>query len=265
MKLPFMDSQADVIDAHAHLLLNEEDAGNPAEDLLLQMDMAGVDMAVVLAVATDKNDLSHTQKYNDFIADAVKMTPQRLIGFGSVHPLDGKEALKELDRFPDLHLKGIKLHPLLQNFRCNIPEMDLIAKKANDLKIPILIHSHFPCNTEFEQLYNFVVNHPDTHVILAHMGGHRFLDCHVFAERRNSGADNVYFDVSSVSSLFRRSPYTNHLKWLIEKMGSDRVIFGSNYPRYQLVDALSAFDELGLSFRDSQQILGKTIAELLML
>jgi predicted TIM-barrel fold metal-dependent hydrolase len=257
--------QVDVIDAHVHLPLNEKGAGNSVEDLILQMDMAGVDMAVVLAVATEKNNLPHTQKYNDFIADAVKMAPRRLIGFGSVHPLDGKKALRELDRFPDLHLKGIKLHPLLQNFRCNIPEMDLIAEKAKDLKIPILIHSHFPCNTEFEQLYNFVVSHPDTQIILAHMGGHRFLDCYVFAERRNPGTDNVYFDVSSVSSLFGRSPYTRHLKWLIEKMGSDRVIFGSNYPRYQLVDALSAFDELELSFEDSQQILGKTIAELLVL
>ncbi len=249
----------DVVDAHAHVALHE-----PLKDLIMQMDMTSVDMAVILFVA--EKDVGRTQKYHDFIADTVKGAPDRFIGFGSVHPDGGKKALEELDRFPDLGLKGVKFHPLLQNFHCNSEEMDTIAKRAEDLDIPLLIHSYFPYNRgESEGLYKLITNHPGTTFILAHVGGPAFLECYAYVERRRSGVDNVYFEVSSVSVTFRRSPYREHLKWLLEQMGADRVMFGSDYPRYQVVDALAAFDELELSFKDSQQILGKTIANLLKL
>lgn len=259
----------DIIDAHAHVappgsLFNTYEAA--PEDLISQMDMNSVDMAVILPVATEKGKAKVTGKYNDFIADTVKKSPDRFIGFGSVHPKDGKKALEELDRFPDAGLKGVKVHPVLQNFHCNSEEMDSIAKKCGDLYLPILIHSHFLCDTqEFEGLYKLVVNHEDTTFVLAHTSGHTFLDCYSYVERRRSGKDNVYFDVSSVCMMFRRSPYTDHLTWLLQQMGVDRVVFGSNYPVYDVMDALLAFDELGLSFEESQQVLGKTIAELLKL
>lgn len=257
----------DVIDAHAHLALPEEpDTPNPAQDLITQMDITSVDVAVILAVATEKGNLNHTEAYNNFIAETVKQHPERLVGFGSVHPEDGKKSVDELNRFPDLGLKGVKLHPGLQHFHCDSKGMDSLAKKAADLDIPVLIHSYFPYNTaESERLYKLVVTHCNTKFILAHMGGHAFLDCYAYVEKRRAGADNVYFDVSSVVMMLAKSPYTENLRWLIEQMGSDRVVFGSNYPRYQLMDALEAFHEMGLSFEDSQHVLAKTMVKLLKL
>jgi len=259
----------DIVDAHAHLAmpgnLFENHEASP-EDLILQMDIASVDMAVILAVASEKGNLKATRKYNDFIADTVKRFSDRFIGFGSVHPEDGRKAAEELDRFPDLGLKGVKLHPVLQNFHCNSEGMNLIAEKCEDLAIPVLIHSHFLYDaSESEGLYRLTVKNEETAFILAHMGGHTFLDLYSHVERRRSGRDNVYFDISSVAVMFRRSPYTSHIAWLIQQMGADRVVFGSNYPKYHMVDALTAFDELGLPFKESQQVLGKTIAELLKL
>ncbi len=249
----------DVVDAHCHLYANNHES---AQSLLEQMDTASVDVAVILAVAP--HNVKKTQQYNEVIADTVKAFPDRFVGFGSVHPKDGKKAVQELERFPDLGLKGVKLHPVKQGFQCDIPELDAIAKKCEDLNIPMLIHSYFPYNIlESERLYRFIVDHPDTTYILAHMGGHRFLDCYSYCTRRREGIDNVYFEVSSTAVMFRRSPYTEQLKWLIQQMGTDRVIFGSNYPTYNLVDALSAFDDLGLSFEESQHVLGKTLVDLL--
>ncbi len=259
----------DVIDAHCHLCTAENPyrygCEAPVEELIEQMDLASVDVAVVLAVATQSNRKA-TAQYNDFIAHTVEEFPDRLVGFGSVHPADGKKALEELERVVDLGLKGIKLHPLFQHVHCDSPEMNQIAESAAQLDIPLFIHSYFPYMTEeAEHLYNLITAHPGTQFILAHTGGHTFLDFYAYVEMRSKGQDNVYFEISSLSVMFRKSPYTEHIKWLVEQMGADRVIFGSNYPRYQLVEALSAFDELGLSFDDSQQILGRTIAELLKL
>ncbi|MBU7016185.1 MAG: amidohydrolase family protein [Theionarchaea archaeon] len=260
-----MSTSTDIIDAHVHLSMpgdSSEPIGS-VEDLVMQMDMTSVDAAVILPNPLPKG--MNPEKYNEFIADTVKQYPQ-FVGFGSVNPLDGAKALKELDRFPSLHLKGLKLNPLLQNFNCDTKEMEKIAQKCNDMDIPILIHSYFPFNTqESERLYRLVQNHEETVFILAHTGGHTFVDFFSYVERRKTGKDNVYFDVSSISIMFRRSPYTEQLTWLLQQMGADRVIFGSNYPKYQLVDALAAFDELSLSFSESQHIMGKTITHLLNL
>lgn len=248
----------DVVDAHCHLYPESN-----THALLEQMDTASVDVAVILAVAP--NNVDKTQHLNEFIADTTKAFPDRFIGFGSVHPKTGEKAVQELERFPDLGLKGVKLHPVNQGFQCDIPEMDQISKKCEDLGLPILVHSYFPYNVlESERLYRCVVDHPDTLYILAHMGGHRFLDCLPYCARRKEGVHNVYFEVSSTAVMVKRSPYTEQLKWIITQMGTDRVVFGSNYPTYDLVDALSAVDDLGLSFEESQHILGRTLYDLLI-
>ncbi len=255
-----MNVHADVIDAHTHLPDNSS-SDEMLKDLILQMDLTSVDVSVILPIAYDTSST-----LNNFVADTVKKYPDRLIGLGSIHPKDERKALKEMERFPDLHLGGVKLHPLLQNFHLSTPEMDSIAEKAETLELPLFIHSYFPHNTaESEGLYRLTVNYPRTQFVLAHLGGPAFLDCYAYVERRRAGYDNVYFDLSSVAVIFRKSPYLSHIKWLIEQIGADRVMFGSNYPKYQLVEALSAFDELGLSFKESQQILGKTASNLLKL
>lgn len=256
----------DIIDAHAHLAFPQplfEGHEAAAEDLVSQMETTSVDLAVVLALATEKGNLKATKKYNEFIADTAKEFCDQFTGVGSVHPGDAKKAVEELDRFCDLGLKGVKFHPGMQNFHCNDEEMNAIAKKCEDLDIPVIIHSYFPDDTsEYDRLYTLVADNQHTKFVLAHMGGHAFLDCYRYVQ---SSTKNVYFDVSSIAVMFRRSPYTEHIAWLIQKIGADRVMFGSNYPMYQLVDALAAFDDLGLPFEESQQILGKTAAELLKL
>ncbi|MBU7024152.1 MAG: amidohydrolase family protein, partial [Theionarchaea archaeon] len=176
----------------------------------------------------------------------------------------GKKAVQEVERCHSLGLKGIKLHPIMQDFHCDNDTVHLLAKKAAELDMPLLIHSSFPYNTrESENLYHLVCSNPETNFILAHMGGHKFLDCYAYVERRESGMDNTYFELSTIAPIFRRSPYTPQVRWLIQQMGADRVVFGSNYPHYSLVDALAAFRELKLKYEDSQQILGKTLAHLL--
>ncbi|MGC1121094.1 MAG: amidohydrolase family protein [Candidatus Methanofastidiosia archaeon] len=261
-----MNTLPDVIDAHVHLAGSGGSFDqNTLDDLTLQMDIAAVDMAVVFAVASQEG-ITPTQDSNTAVAAAVNEVPERLVGFCSVHPAQGEKAVQEVERGYSLGLKGIKFHPLLQNFHCDSDTMHLLARKAADLNMPILIHSSFPYNAkESENLYHLVSSNPETHFVLAHMGGYQFLDCYAYVEKRKSGMENTYFELSTIAPMFRRSPYTPQVKWLIEQMGADRVVFGSNYPHYQLVDALAAFRELELSYEDSQQILGKTLATLLNL
>ncbi|MBU7015687.1 MAG: amidohydrolase family protein [Theionarchaea archaeon] len=261
-----MNTLPDVFDAHVHLAGSNGSLDKDVlDDLSLQMDIAAVDMAVVFAV-TSQEGMALTEDSNSAVAAAISEMPERLVGFCSVHPAQGTKALQELERCHSLGLRGIKLHPVLQDFHCDCDALHLLAKKAADLSMPILIHSSFPYNSrESESLYHLVSSHPETDFLLAHTGGFQFLDCYAYVEKRKSGIENIYFELSTLVPMFRRSPYTPQVKWLVEQMGADRVVFGSNYPHYQLVDALTAFRELELSYEDSQQILGKTLATLLNL
>ena len=80
------------------------------EDTIKDMDEAGVDKAVIVAI-----DAETTYKYkvsNELIADTVKLYPDRLIGFASVDPNKGFVAIEELKKaVTGLGLKGLKLIP----------------------------------------------------------------------------------------------------------------------------------------------------------
>ncbi len=141
--------------------------------------------------------------------------------------------------------------------------MEGVCAKAGELGLPVMIHSYFPFDIkQSEGLFTVVTNHPDTIFILAHMGGHSFLEFYPFIEHKKA-YNHVYFDISSILFMFRNSPYTSHIVWFIEKMGSDRVMFGSNYPAHHVVEALSAFDDFKIPFEHSKNILGITAAGLL--
>jgi len=133
-----------IVDVHVHpfTLITEE-------HLLTELDKAGVDIAVLLALDVDPNDLDRPETKqmiskrlldtyfwdaervmeelktflevartdNEQVAALVERHPNRFVGFGSVDLSKSQsyveEKIKEIDR---LNLKGIKLIPTLQFF-----------------------------------------------------------------------------------------------------------------------------------------------------
>jgi len=133
-----------IVDVHVHPFTLMTD-----NHLLTEMDKAGVDTAVLLALDVDANDLDRpnikemihnrlldmyffdakkvmeelkvfleiARTDNDQVADFVKRHPDRFVGFGSINLSKSQtyveEKIREIDR---LSLKGIKLIPTLQFF-----------------------------------------------------------------------------------------------------------------------------------------------------
>ena len=71
--------------------------------LLDILQHGGVDKAVILPVATKPEHI----KYNEWYGEVGKKFP-RIIPFGLIHP---DNDASELDKFPELGLKGIKIQP----------------------------------------------------------------------------------------------------------------------------------------------------------
>src|SRR5690242_11116403 len=75
-----------------------------AEELIADMDAAGVDAAV--AVGWGWRDLDLCRQENDYVLDAMARYPGRIVGLAAVSPLAGDAAARELERCLDAGMRG---------------------------------------------------------------------------------------------------------------------------------------------------------------
>ena len=106
-----------------------------AERLKTEMERDGVDISVVLSIATNPKQ---QHSVNDF-AIAMNRDP-RLVAFGSVHP-DAPDALEELERIAAAGLKGVKFHPEYQHFYADEERMKPIYRKISELGLITTFHA----------------------------------------------------------------------------------------------------------------------------
>ena len=92
-----------------------EKQGESISEMVAEYRVAGVERDVLLAwdarTATKRAPTS-----NEYVRGLVNEYPDFFIGFGSVDPHLGADALAELRRFRDYEFRGLKLHPIAQAF-----------------------------------------------------------------------------------------------------------------------------------------------------
>lgn len=249
-----------IIDAHAHIF-PDKIASRAAEGIssfydipvrfdgsvgqLLEINRrAGIDKAIVQSVATVPEQV---RSINDFISQQSKQRPDRLIGFGALHP-DFPDIAGETERIISLGLRGIKLHSDFQQFNIDDPKAFPIYEAAEG-RLPILFHCGDP-RYDFsspKRLYNVMKRFPDLTIIGAHLAG--WTKWEEAAELFSGGV--IYSDLSS--SLYALTP--EHAAELIRKLGTDRVMFGTDYPMWSAVEELERFGRLPLTADEQYDIL----------
>ena len=111
----------------------------PLETFHLQMDVAGIDRAVLLPIdcARARGDAVSS---NEQVAELCS-TSDRFIGFASVDPLK-TGAAKELEHtVKTMGLKGLKLDAALQDFELRDSKVYELYEVAAGLNIPVLVHT----------------------------------------------------------------------------------------------------------------------------
>ena len=123
-----------IINTHGKLLLEPQTDGT-LSGLLNSMDKYGVDMSIVMPIATSPTQ--HTT-INRFAKESTDN--RRIISFGSIHPRqeDWEEALEDI---AESGLKGIKMHPEFQTFFIDEPIVEKIVRKCQGLGLLILFHA----------------------------------------------------------------------------------------------------------------------------
>ncbi len=202
----------------------------------------------VISSATLRPDRAHAMVGNDFIIDSAN-SDSRFIPLCSFHPFMGyDEAVSELERCKALGAKGIKIHSDFQKFYVDDQNAMEIYKEAARLELPILFHVGDK-NTDFstpKRILNILEKQPELTIIAAHMCGYSVWD---EAEKYLIGTP-VYTDTSEAllgmdgAGLYR----------LIEKHGTDKVMFGSDFPLWRTDFAFEQIEAIGLSEEEKEII-----------
>lgn len=261
-----------VADVHAHIFppqLAEKAAksigdfydaqtGNIAssEMLLYEEQEAGIDVTLVCNSAVTASQVS---SINRFIASECAAHPQYL-GLGSILP--GMEDWEEeLEIISDLGLKGIKIHPDFQHRDLDDPGGVDLYKACAKKGLVVLFHmgdNRYDYSAP-KRLLNLKRQIPDLIAIAAHFGGYQDWDAS-FACPQPEG---IWYDTSS--SLMFLTP--DKAKAMLDKFGTHRFLFGSDFPMWTPKIELERFLNcpLGLSQREKEDILYNNFARLFKL
>ncbi len=225
-----------------------------AENLIKQCDENKIEKCVVTSVATTPH---HAQSINAYISREVALYPGRFIGLGSLHP-ESENIEEDLAHLIELGLHGVKLHPDIQNFKVDDPKVIKIFEHCNEKGLPVLLHtgdSRFD-NSNPDRIEKILKMFPDLTIIGAHFGGWS-----VWEEASQKLSKYTNFYVDTCSSFYALEKAT--AKKIIEAYGTNKVIFGTDFPMWRQDKDLEYLFSLGFSENELQDILYNNILKAL--
>lgn len=243
-----------IIDAHTHLFERFEYLeGLTAEQMIANMDRAGIDVAVLFTVDGLLGDYHAS---NEEISETAARFPDRFIPFASVNPRDGDVALREMERaVRELGCRGVKLHPWWTSFPANSPASLDVARQGDALGIPFLVHSGTPPTSTPLQIAEMARVAPRATFILGHMGLPDMWKEALSAARRYP---NILLETCGAPSL--------PIQVAVERLGAERVVYGSDMPfggSANVLFQLQKIRDLALPSEAERLVLGGNMERLL--
>jgi hypothetical protein len=244
-------ADAEVLDAHTHLGLDEDGRSLSLPQLLALLDGAGARRACVFPL----HDPERRPAYgvpNDRVLAWARESEERLVPFCRLDPAEGP--LAEAERCLAAGARGIKLHPRAQDFVFDGPEMREVFALAEAARVPILIHAGRGLPPLADGLADLALRHPGATLILAHGA---ICDQGILTSRL-ADHPGVLYDIScffpiDVIELFARVPV-------------ERIVFASDppygLPATSLYMALRVAAQAGLDQGAVRGLLGGTMAAL---
>jgi len=266
-----MTDTTPIIDAHAHIYPDKiamkavtavghfyglgDDAESTqmagegtAENLISIGSSAGITHYIVHSVATTAKSVP---TINTFLADQAAAHPE-FIGFGTMHP-DCADMEAEVERAIAAGLHGFKLHPDTQKVYMDDPRLmnfyEMIAGR-----VPLVVHTgdyRFDYSNP-RRLVKILHAFPDLVVDAAHLGGWSIYD---------RGYDVLHADLLNEERLFVDASSSfawvgrRHMRELIRMWGSDRVMFGSDYPMWNPAKELNEMLHCDLTDDELEKVL----------
>jgi uncharacterized protein len=245
-------AEAEVIDAHTHLGLDEDGRSLTLAQLVAQLDAAGARRACVFPLHDPERHPSYRLP-NDRVLAWAGESEGRLVPFCRLDPAE--DPVAEAERCLAAGARGIKLHPRAQEFVFDGGGMDGVFALAEQASVPILIHAGRGLPPLADGLAELALRHPGAVLILAHGA---ICDQGILTTRL-AEHPGVLYDIScffplDVIELFARVP-------------AERIVFASDppygMPATTLYLALRVARQARLDEPATKRVLGGTMASLL--
>ena len=189
--------------------------------LCASMEKAGIDLSVVLPIATTPKQ---TESINEY---AKTVTGGGLISFGSVYP-GQSDWERVLENLADDGFLGIKLHPEYQQFYVDSRESIDIINKCRKLGLTVVFHAGVdlgicpPVHCTPQRLRHVLEYTEGDNIVAAHLGGFELWD----DVMTYLVGTNVIFDTSMLSAFADKEICAK----IIKAHGFGKVVCGSDSP-----------------------------------
>lgn len=267
------------------------------ERKLAAMDAAGVDMSV-LSVNIPGPELLDpalaiigAQMCNDYLAEACQRYPNRFVAIASLPLNDVPAALVELKRaVTELKLRGVFLCSHINGKGLDAPEFEPVYAEVAARGIPLVLHPTVPVwgdaikEHSMIPMLGFMVDtsiamlrlilggvlerHPTLKVVHPHAGGvlpYLMGRVEEQTEVKRRGRDHIRkppMDYYRQVYLDLVSPSLSALRYAVDFMPPDRLLFGSDHPWVAIETLLDLVNALGLSTAEQARLLGGNACEL---
>jgi predicted TIM-barrel fold metal-dependent hydrolase len=219
----------------------------------------GVDYAVALA---ELSPITTGMLNNEVVAELCR-DMDCLIPFCSINPFLVADLAGELERYvTEMGFRGLKLYPTYQHFYANDNRLYPLYAKAQELGIPVMMHTGSSLFRGARLKYgdplymdDVAVDFPDLTLLMAHSGRGFWYDRAYFLAKLHA---NMYMEISGL-------PPQKLLDYFPElERVADKVVFGSDWPGMPHIKRnIELIRGLPLSEEAKEKILGGNAARIL--
>lgn len=182
-----------------------------------RMDEAGIDKGIIMTIvdapAVNPDSIG-------LIAAACAEYPDRLWAFARVHPWYGERSAELLEQAFELGFKGLKLHPVSTIAHPSGADTLRLMRIALAHNAPTLFHCGDEPMTTPLAVAAAAEALPEATVIAGHMGGYFHVDEAIEVAER---VPNLILETSAM-------PYPAKIREAVERVGAERVMYGSDGP-----------------------------------
>lgn len=235
-----------VFDAHAHVgrVGNLEAPG--VEEQVAEMDRLGIDMA---ALSSSLALRAEFQRGNDEVAEAIRRYPERFVGYCHVSGGYPDLMIPELERcFAMEGFRGVKVYQVGCPY--DSPLFDPVWEFAREHNAPVLAHTW---GGDLTGLDKAAERSPGVRFLAAHAGSAFAYEPYIQAADR---CPNFYPDLT-----YSRE-HTNMIEHFVERLGAERIVWGTDVPTFSMSHQLSKVLFARISDADKRKILHENAARI---